>query len=129
MTEKEKEKEENPLGVKLSPRLTELLAKLQEIELDDFEMEVGSLEISIQPGEVASRLVSPKLVPPARIKPQTIIQTEFIPPVKTYPGQIVEVKLGERRRKVEPAENASSSAAKLRRLSTLLRDSCLTLQS
>jgi acetyl-CoA decarbonylase/synthase complex subunit delta len=95
LPEKEKDKEENPLGVKLSPRLTELLAKLQEIELDDFEMDVGNLEISIQPGAVASRVISqPKMVAPAKIKPQTIVQTEFIPPVKTYPGQIVEVKLG-----------------------------------
>jgi acetyl-CoA decarbonylase/synthase complex subunit delta len=95
LPEKEKEKEENPFGLKLSPRLTELLAKLQEIELEDFEMEVGNLEISIQPGTVAPRVISqPKIVTPAKIKPQTIIQTEFIPPVKTYPGQIVEVKLG-----------------------------------
>ena len=95
MPEKEKEKEDNALGVKLSPRLTELLAKLQEIELDDFEMEVGNLEISIQPGAVAPRIISqPKMVTPARIKPQTILQTEFMPPVKTYPGQIVEVQLG-----------------------------------
>jgi acetyl-CoA decarbonylase/synthase complex subunit delta len=95
LSEKEKEKEENPLGVKLSPRLTELLAKLQEIELDDFEMDVGNLEISIQPGAVVPRVISqPKMVAPAKIKPQTIVQTEFIPPVKTYPGQIVEVKLG-----------------------------------
>jgi acetyl-CoA decarbonylase/synthase complex subunit delta len=94
LTEKEKEKEENPLGLKLSPRLTELLAKLQEIELDDFEMEVGNLEISIQPGAVAQRVISPKMVAPAKAKPQTIMQAEFIPPVKTYPGQIVEVKLG-----------------------------------
>jgi acetyl-CoA decarbonylase/synthase complex subunit delta len=93
--EKEKKKEENPLGLKLSPRLTELLARLQEIELEDFEMEVGNLEISIQPGTVAPRVISqPKIVAPAKIKPQTIIQTEFIPPVKTYPGQIVEVRLG-----------------------------------
>jgi len=95
LSEKEKDKEENPLGVKLSPRLTELLAKLQEIELDDFEMEVGNLEISIQPGAAVSRVIAqPKMLAPARIKPQTIVQTEFIPPVKTYPGQIVEVKLG-----------------------------------
>jgi acetyl-CoA decarbonylase/synthase complex subunit delta len=95
MSEKEKEKEENALGVKLSPRLTELLAKLQEIELEDFEMEVGNLEISIQPGAVAPRIISqPKMVTPARIKPQNILQTEFIPPIKTYPGQIVEVQLG-----------------------------------
>lgn len=95
MPENEKDKEENPLGVKLSPRLTELLAKLQEIELDDFEMEVGSLEISIQPGAVVPRVISqPRVVAPAKVKPQTILQTEFVPPVKTYPGQIVEVKLG-----------------------------------
>jgi acetyl-CoA decarbonylase/synthase, CODH/ACS complex subunit delta len=95
LPENEKDKEENPLGVKLSPRLTELLAKLQEIELDDFEMEVGSLEISIQPGAVVPRVISqPRVVAPAKVKPQTILQTEFVPPVKTYPGQIVEVKLG-----------------------------------
>jgi acetyl-CoA decarbonylase/synthase complex subunit delta len=95
LSEKEKEKEENPLGVKLSPRLTELLAKLQEIELDDFEMDVGNLEISILPGAAVPRVISqPKMVAPAKIKPQTIVRTEFIPPVKTYPGQIVEVKLG-----------------------------------
>jgi acetyl-CoA decarbonylase/synthase complex subunit delta len=95
LPEKKKEKEENPLGLKLSPRLTELLAKLQEIELEDFEMEVGDLEISIQPGAVAPRVISqPKILTPAKIKPQTIIQAEFIPPIKAYPGQIVEVKLG-----------------------------------
>lgn len=95
MPEKEKEKEDNPLGLKLSPRLTELLAKLQEIELEDFEMEVGDLEISIQPGAVASPVISqPKIAPPAKIKPQAIMQAEFIPPVKTYPGQVVEVTLG-----------------------------------
>lgn len=95
MPEKEKEKEENPLGLKLNARLTELLAKLQEIELEDFEMDVGDLEISIQPGTFASPMISrPKIVPPARIKPQAILQAEFIPPVKTYPAQIVEVKLG-----------------------------------
>jgi acetyl-CoA decarbonylase/synthase complex subunit delta len=95
LPEKEKEKDENIIGMKLSPRLTELLAKVQEIELEDFEMEVGDLEISIQPGAVAPLLVSrPKVGPPAKAKPQTIIQTEFTRPVKTYPGQVVEVKLG-----------------------------------
>lgn len=95
MPEKEKEKEENPLGLKLSSRLTELLAKLQEIELEDFEMDVGDLEISIQPGAVASPVISqPKIAPPTKIKPQAIIQTEFIPPIKTYLGQVVEVTLG-----------------------------------
>ncbi|MEM3696436.1 MAG: CO dehydrogenase/acetyl-CoA synthase subunit delta [Candidatus Bathyarchaeia archaeon] len=89
-----KEKEE-VLGIKLSPRLIELLAKLQEIELEDFEMSVGDLEIWIQPGAVAAPAITvPKIVPPAKAKPTAIIETEFIPPVETYPGRVVEVKLG-----------------------------------
>jgi len=89
-----KEKEE-ALGIKLSPRLIELLARLQEIELEDFEMSVGDLEILIQPGTVAAPAVAPpKIVPPEKAKPTEIIETEFIPPVETYPGRVVEVKLG-----------------------------------
>jgi acetyl-CoA decarbonylase/synthase complex subunit delta len=89
-----KEKEE-ALGIKLSPRLIELLAKLQEIELEDFEMSVGDLEIWIQPGAVAAPTVAlPKIAPPEKAKPTEIIETEFTPPVETYPGRVVEVKLG-----------------------------------
>ena len=93
--QKDKEEEENPLGLKLSQRLTELLAKLQEIELEDFEMHVGDLEISIQTGAVASPATpQPKITQSVKVKPQVIIPTEFVPPVKTYPGQVVEVTLG-----------------------------------
>jgi acetyl-CoA decarbonylase/synthase complex subunit delta len=90
----EKEKGEKALGLKLSPRLTELLAKLQEVELEDFEMNVGDLEIWLQPGAVAPLIAPPKVVPPTKAKPTTILEAEFIPPVETYPGKIVEVKLG-----------------------------------
>ena len=90
----EKEKGEKALGLKLSLRLTELLAKLQEVELEDFEMNVGDLEIWLQPGTVAPLIAPPKVVPPAKAKPTTILEAEFIPPVETYPGKIVEVKLG-----------------------------------
>jgi acetyl-CoA decarbonylase/synthase complex subunit delta len=88
-------KEKEALGIKLSPRLIELLAKLQEIELEDFEMSVGDLEIWIQPGAVAAPTVAlPKIAPPEKAKPTEIIETEFTPPVETYPGRVVEVKLG-----------------------------------
>jgi acetyl-CoA decarbonylase/synthase complex subunit delta len=88
-------KEKEALGIKLSPRLIELLAKLQEIELEDFEMSVGDLEIWIQPGAVAAPTVAlPKIAPPEKAKPTQIIETEFTPPVETYPGRVVEVKLG-----------------------------------
>jgi acetyl-CoA decarbonylase/synthase complex subunit delta len=91
----EKDKEENVLGLKLSPRLLELLAKLQEIELEDFEMNVGDLEIWLQSGTVAvPSLAAPKAAVPVKAKPTAIIDAPFTPPVETYPGKIVEVKLG-----------------------------------
>jgi len=91
----EKKKEEDLSGLKLSPRLLELLAKLQEIELEDFEMNVGDLEIWLQPGAVAAPIVArPKVPPLVKAKPAEIIEAEFVPPVETYPGKIVEVKLG-----------------------------------
>lgn len=90
----EKEKEEDILGLKLNSRLLELLAKIQQIELEDFEMQVGDLEIWLQPGAVAAPLITPKIAPPVKAKPTAIIETEFAPPVETYPGRVVEVKLG-----------------------------------
>jgi len=90
-----KKTEESSLGVKLSPRLLELLAKLQDIELEDFEMEVGNLEIWLQSGiPVPPVAMPPKISLLATDKPTKIIETEFIPPVETYPGKIVEVRLG-----------------------------------
>jgi len=91
-----KERDEIVAGLKLNSRLLELLAKLQEIELEDFEMEAGDLEIWLQPGAIAApTVVPPKVVaPPVKAKPTQIIETEFIPPVETYPGKVVEVKLG-----------------------------------
>ncbi len=73
----------------------ELLARLQELELEDFEMEVGDLELWLQPGAVAAPAVAPpKLAPPVKVKPTAIIEAEFVPPIETYPGKVVEVKLG-----------------------------------
>jgi len=91
-----KNEDEKPqLGLKLNSRLLELLAKLQEIELEDFEMNVGDLEIWLQPGAVAAPAAAlPKLAPPLKAKPREMIKTEFLPPIETYPGKVVEVKLG-----------------------------------
>ncbi|MEM3597018.1 MAG: CO dehydrogenase/acetyl-CoA synthase subunit delta [Candidatus Bathyarchaeia archaeon] len=89
------EKEEQALGLKLNSRLLELLARLQEVELEDFEMEVGDLELWIQPSAVAAPVVAPpKVAPPLKAKPTKIIEMEFVPPVETYPGKVVEVRLG-----------------------------------
>jgi acetyl-CoA decarbonylase/synthase complex subunit delta len=95
------EKDESAFGLKLSPRLLELLAKLQEVELEDFEMEVGDLEVWLQPGAIAAPAVSmPRAVAPlVKAKPTQIIEADFVPPVETYPGKIVEVRLGATKKK------------------------------
>lgn len=90
-----RERKEEIAGLKLDSRILELLAKLQEIELEDFEMEVGDLEIWLQPGAVSAPLIVPqKAAPPKKAKPTQIVEAEFIPPIETYPGRVVEVKLG-----------------------------------
>ena len=94
----EKEKKDNPKGLKLNPSLWELLAKMQEIELEDFEMNVSDLEIWLQPGAVATPMTTiPRPAAPVKGKPLSILDADFIPPVETYPGKIVEVKLGARK--------------------------------
>jgi acetyl-CoA decarbonylase/synthase complex subunit delta len=91
----EKETKEKTKGVKLNPSLWELLAKMQEIELEDFEMNVGDLEIWLQPGAVAAPMPAiQRPVGAAKPKPTLILDADFVPPVETYPGKIVEVKLG-----------------------------------
>ena len=90
---REEEEEAKKAAVKFSPRLIELLSKFQELELEDVDIEVGDLEIWLQLGAVAApRVAVPTVVPKA--KSSTIIEMDFIPPVETHPGQIVEVKLG-----------------------------------
>jgi acetyl-CoA decarbonylase/synthase complex subunit delta len=92
---KKEEKKHEASGLKLSPQIIELLAKLHEIELEDFRMDVGDLEIWIQQGAVASPILAqPKLAPQMKLKPTELEETEFVPPVETYPSKIVEVKLG-----------------------------------
>jgi len=93
--EKSEKKEEVKLS--LGPRLLELLAKLQQIELEDFEMEVENLEIAL-PSTAIMRAM-PKAAAPAppvvvKEKPKELIIEEFTPPVEEYPGKVREVTLG-----------------------------------
>jgi acetyl-CoA decarbonylase/synthase complex subunit delta len=85
-------KEDDP-GLSLSSEILELLAKFQEIEIEDFELEVGELELRFEPG--MARRILPKILKKSLItKPTTILKTEFLPPIESYSGKIVEVKLG-----------------------------------
>ena len=89
-----KKKDENP-GINFSPDLLDLLAKFQEIELEDFELEVKDLELWLQSGALPSQLMPQlKVAPGLKGKPTELMTVPFVPPVETYPGKIVEVKLG-----------------------------------
>jgi acetyl-CoA decarbonylase/synthase complex subunit delta len=90
-----KKKKDEGLGINLSPDLLELLAKFQEIELEDFELEVADLELWLESGALPKQLMPPLKVPSAlKAKPTELMAAQFVPPVETYPGKIVEVKLG-----------------------------------
>lgn len=94
----EKEKEDSTYGFQLTPGVLELLAKLQEIELGDFQMSADDSDIRPQPSAVAPRVGIPKAVPTVKAKPAAIIEADFAPPIQTYPGKITEVKLGATKR-------------------------------
>ncbi len=83
----------NDLG--LSPEILALLAKFQEVELEDFQMDVKEMELSYEPGMGAQFMPKLKLPPALKPgKPSTLIPVTFTPPVETYPAKIAEVKLG-----------------------------------
>jgi len=83
--------EEKKAGIKFDPELLKLLTSFAEIELEDVEIELGDLELWFQPGAVAA---APKVLAPPKVKPTTILEAPFTPPIDTYPGQIAEAKLG-----------------------------------
>ena len=82
-------------GINFNPDLLDLLAKFQEVELEDFEMEVKDLELWLESGALP-RQVIPQLKAASALKgkPAELLKAQFIPPIETYPGKIVEVKLG-----------------------------------
>jgi acetyl-CoA decarbonylase/synthase complex subunit delta len=91
----EEEKQKKGL-LKFSPELFDVLSKLQEVELEDVDLDIGDLEISLQPSAVAAppRVVAPPVGAAKKGKPSTIIEVDYVPPVETYSGRIVEVQLG-----------------------------------
>jgi acetyl-CoA decarbonylase/synthase, CODH/ACS complex subunit delta len=81
-------------GLGLSPEIMELLAKFQEIELEDFQMDASKIELSFEPGKAGQMMPKLKLPPSLKAKPVSMLQATFLPPIETYPSRIAEVKLG-----------------------------------
>ncbi len=84
-------KDDKNAGVDVT-ELMELLAKFQNLELHDFQLEAKNLELRIDAG-VASipQLKLPSAIP---TKPAALLQQTFNPPIEKYSGSIAEVKLG-----------------------------------
>jgi len=81
-------------GLGLSPEILELLAKFQEIELEDFQMDVSEMELSFEPGMAGQMMPKLRLPPALKAKPVSMLQASFMPPIESYPSRISEVKLG-----------------------------------
>ena len=91
----EKSREKESPSIKIGPEILKLLSKFAEIELEDVEIEIGDLEISIQPSIPVPTAVVPRTIPTLRnVKPTKLLETAFRIPKGDYPGKIVEVKLG-----------------------------------
>lgn len=91
----EKKKKDEDSGLAISPDLLDLLAKAQEVELEDFELEVKDLELWLESGALPRQLIAqPRAVPFLKGKPTELIATQFTPPIETYAGKITEVRLG-----------------------------------
>jgi len=95
MTGKNQENGNRGASIKIGPKLLELLSKIGELELQNVEINAEEMEIWIQPSSSAILQQAPTIpVEIAPAKPTEILKAEFKPPIQTYSGKIMEVKLG-----------------------------------
>jgi acetyl-CoA decarbonylase/synthase complex subunit delta len=71
--------------------LLELLSTSGEVELQEIAIAAEELTLTFEGKAAFSRLLAEEL---AVVSPETLLETEYHPPVRTYPGAIVEVTLG-----------------------------------
>ena len=90
----DKKKKDEDAGLNFSPDLLDLLAKFQEVELEDFALEAADLELWLESGALPTFLPKSKLAPALKAKPLELMAAKFFPPIETYSGKIAEVKLG-----------------------------------
>lgn len=78
-------------GKKSNPfeRVLKLLEQYEEIELEGVTIDAGDLEVVFRP-----TIPVPPAVPAPPPKPTSIMEVEFSPPIRGYPGSIAEVTLG-----------------------------------
>jgi acetyl-CoA decarbonylase/synthase complex subunit delta len=77
----------------LAPKILELLKGVNQLELENFSMEIGDLDLFIPSSGFSVPASSPPGAP-APIRPTTLINEQYTPLMTDYPGKIREVTLG-----------------------------------
>lgn len=88
--------DKNAAILNLAPQILEILKGVNQIELENFSMEIGDLDLFIPASALAPGSVP---VPPAvtampRVRPTELIRETYEPVPVKYPGKIREVTLG-----------------------------------
>jgi acetyl-CoA decarbonylase/synthase complex subunit delta len=93
-----KNKETDPVNgndvLNLAPRILELLQGVQRLELENFSMEIGDLDLFIPSRDPAHSLISSSLHPRYPQKPADLLRESYQARGAKYPGHIREVVLG-----------------------------------
>jgi acetyl-CoA decarbonylase/synthase complex subunit delta len=83
---------------KVVQQILSMLAGVDKVELEQFSMELGSLELWVPAGNGASRAVprpvsagTPRVV---KEKPLSLYSESYVPPAEKFPGSVREVTLG-----------------------------------
>jgi len=76
----------------LAPQILELLKGVQQVELDNFSMEIGDLELFIPTGLAHAQ--HPAHQQATRIKPTALIPEQFVRTPVSFPAKIREITLG-----------------------------------
>nr|WP_321352735.1 CO dehydrogenase/acetyl-CoA synthase subunit delta [uncultured Methanoregula sp.] len=99
---------DNEKLLSLAPQILELLKGVRQVELENFTMEIGDLELFIPAfgGMQPQPVSTPGLAVKAPAKPTELYRESYAPLEFSYPGQIREVTLGATR-----AEGGSRSSS------------------
>ena len=85
----------NETIINLAPRILELLKGVNQLELENFSMEIGDLDLFIPSSGFTYPTAAPAIAPhPVPAKPTSLIRESYQPLMTEYPGKIREVTLG-----------------------------------
>lgn len=85
----------NDMVLNLAPQILELLKGVNQLELENFSMEIGDLDLFIPSSGFCVPSPHPAAAgSPPPSKPSSLIRETYVPPTAGYPGKVREVTLG-----------------------------------